>query len=104
MKSTVNRTPVLRYGRDEHHVFGVINGDYKIIGDKVWGLFSDILFQISEASNEMELRNNMNTLKFLKEDFTKYFKFGFGANHMWVKQIDENGECNFGDNIIFVEF
>jgi len=108
MECIVKRTPALRYGRDGHHVLGVLYSDsdseYKGIGKIVWSLFSDILFQISQSSSEMELRTNMNTLKFLKENFNDYYKFGFGSNHMWVKQIDDKGECTFGDNIILVNF
>lgn len=44
--------------------------------------FNDILTTISKSKNEDELRKNMaeNIGKF------RYFKWGFGGNHMWVHQ------------------
>lgn len=42
-----------------------------------------------------ELEENFNSWK---GDFSMFFEYGFGSNHMWFK------ETNTSDRLIFVEF
>jgi hypothetical protein len=59
--------------------------------------FVVILNTITVCTNESDLRLLMNDRRDLFEDFI----FGFGAHHMWVKQII-NKEVK--QQVIFVEF
>ena len=60
--------------------------------------FNKLLIVTTNAQSEQVLRHYMK-LEFEK---SKNFKYGFGASHMWVKQIVKGELC--GGRIIFVEF
>lgn len=100
MKAIVNSTPVTRWGQDEYHVRKT-HGDIHTL---LTNGFMDIVHAITFAKDEESLRFNMQYISDVNEHMkNEYFKHGFGANHMWVKQIDDEGNTQ-GENIIFVEF
>lgn len=105
MKAIVSNVPVLRLGKNEQHVYGIIdNPDNRVsISTELNDLFTAILYQIQVSENEGDLRNNILTLQAFKPNYSKYFTHGYGGHHMWVKQIDGCGNP-MGGNIIFVEF
>lgn len=64
--------------------------------------FNGILQEITLSKNKEELENRMNKCSVMA---FRYFIYGFGGNHFWVKQRHILGEVHVGDErIIFVEF
>nr|DAF98149.1 MAG TPA: hypothetical protein [Myoviridae sp. ctP6q2] len=61
-------------------------------------LFVKILNEITSCITEDELRGCMNSLCVIYPYLKLYFKYGFGHNHMWVKESDSM------ETLIFVEF
>jgi len=59
--------------------------------------FMAILENITKSTTEAELRENM-----AKSIKLNCFEYGFGGNHLWVKQ-NINGKTN-GERVIFVDF
>lgn len=62
-------------------------------------IFAEILNAITTSKNEAELRKEMKRIKdsFLMS-FSSYFDYGFGSNHMWVREAGKK------ERLIFVEF
>ena len=58
--------------------------------------FNEILTTITLSRTENQLRGSMETIS---EYINKYFIYGFGSNHMWVKQKE-----NPDERLIIVEF
>lgn len=61
-------------------------------------IFMEILTDITSCKNEEELRACMGMIEKRYTFLDKYFKYGFGRNHMWV--------CEAGrkERLLFVEF
>ena len=59
--------------------------------------FTDMLSHIKESTDEKSLR-----VAFANER-SMYFKHGFGANHLWVCQIEEYTGCSC-DRLLLVHF
>jgi hypothetical protein len=76
----------------ENNSIGLIN--------EISNEFLLILSSITSSIDESMLRSKILQVSKLI-DF-KFFKFGFGHNHMWVKEL--NKEKKTGKEIIFVEF
>lgn len=66
---------------------------------KQLNLFNLILMVVESAQNEMQLRGSMDVIT---DELNIHFAFGFGANHMWVKQV-LNGVV-LKDRLLIVEF
>lgn len=65
--------------------------------------FNYILQAITTSKNETELRKKMDT----EIGNFRYFKYGFGANHMCVHQKDvrsDSSTVNEAERILIVEF
>lgn len=104
MKAIVNNTPVSRWGDDEHNIKGITEtANYELIFSIVNRLFIKLIYAVTESTTESGLRENMKWLNDVRPDFKEYFLYGFGANHMWVKQIDDEGSCHPND-IVIVNF
>lgn len=80
----------------------IIEGKLKTMLATTEEIYVEVLNVIIDSNNEQELRNNMDELEerynSWKGDFSLFFEYGFGSNHMWFK------ETNTSDRLIFVEF
>lgn len=59
----------------------------------------EILCIISISEDENQLRKLMSLIHLKHPNFSKYFFYGFGSNHMWVKDVS-----NPNQRSIFVDF
>lgn len=80
----------------------IIEGKLEMMLSTTAEIYVEVLNAIIDSNNEQELRNNMNELEenfnSWKGDFSMFFEYGFGSNHMWFKEIDSS------NRLIFVEF
>lgn len=80
----------------------IIEGKLKTMLITTVEIYVEVLNAIIDSNNEQELRNNMNEIEerynSWKGDFSMFFEYGFGSNHMWVKEKDSK------ERLIFVEF
>lgn len=60
-------------------------------------IFVEILSKITFCKNSGELRQCMKLVTQQYQTFNDYYEYGFGASHMWVKEIGHN------ERLIFVE-
>jgi len=76
-----------------------IESNLRIIPEKQMLLieFAYILNSIQSANNETELRREFGCAR------AEYFIWGFGSNHMWVKQLKPNGSP-YLERLIFVQY
>ena len=65
---------------------------------EVLHLFVQIINEITSCMSEDELRGCMSSLIVRHPYFKLFFDYGFGHNHMWVKESDSM------ETLIFVEF
>lgn len=61
-------------------------------------IFVQIINEITSCITEKELRECMNLLSIRNPHLKTFFDYGFGHNHMWVKERDSK------ERLIFVEF
>lgn len=62
-------------------------------------VFIEILYIVSMSEDENQLRKLMSLIHLKYPNFSKYFFYGFGHNHMWVKDV-----LNPDQRAIFVDF
>jgi hypothetical protein len=62
--------------------------------------FNTIIQAITKSSNRKDLEKNMLSL-FSYYTYQRYFHYGFGGNHMWLKQKQLDGN-SFDDRILIV--
>lgn len=80
----------------------IVEGKLKTMLLTTAEIYIEVLNVIIDSNNEQELRNNMSELEEKYNswtgDFSMFFEYGFGSNHMWFKEIDSS------NRLIFVEF
>lgn len=77
----------------------IIEGKLKTMLITTVEIYVEVLNAIIDSNNEQELRNNMNEIEERYNSWnSKFFEYGFGSHHMWVK------EANASNRLIFVEF
>lgn len=80
----------------------IVEGKLKTMLLTTAEIYVEVLNVIIDSNNEQELRNNMSELEEKYNswtgDFSMFFEYGFGSNHMWFKEIDSS------NRLIFVEF
>jgi len=59
--------------------------------------FTKICNAIVKSNSESELRNNMKSVE------CRYFTYGFGSSHMWVKHKADH-RIETSERLIFVEY
>lgn len=67
--------------------------------------FNYILQAITTAKTEEDLRNNMDNV--IPYQYSRYFNWGYGSNHMWVhqKKVPSDGVViDETQRILIVEF
>ena len=101
MKTIVNNTPKLRWEQNEYYVlYSSYDNTKTILND----IFNAILYITCDSKTESELRSGMKLIEEQYKDyFGHYFAYGFGSNHMWVKQLTNEGKT-IEDNMIYIEF
>ncbi len=103
MNATVEGTPKTRWGKDEHHAKGVIEDRQETVS-ALNQCFVNFLYTINTSSNRFGLEADLRRIALFGSTLLfDYFTYGFGGNHMWVKQVDSEGEVR-GERLIFVEF
>lgn len=60
-------------------------------------IFVEILNLATSCDNKEDLRYSMQLLEKRFTSISRYFKWGFGHNHLWVSDLN-------GVRLIFVEF
>lgn len=88
MKAIVENTPV-------------ITKELKDNSKSVYSAFIHILTIITLENTEKCLKDSMDHQYSI---FKKYFKYGFGSRHMWVKQVNNTGSELLSERLIIVEF
>lgn len=67
-------------------------------------LLVELVNAVVFTRNKSELRNAMAHLS-ANTDFDKFFAYGFGANHLWMKQRLPSDPAKYMENrLLIVEF
>ena len=81
------------------------SNDVSPLGNQIRTQFMTILDIITYNSTKEALEGSMNMYNNLIEvsEVPTHFDYGFGAAHMWVKQLDEDNN-HIGERLILVHF